>query len=615
MNAPGLDRLNSIRERNKLDPSFINKDLYRLLYKDDLYITAYEKIKGNKGALTSGTDEKTLDGFGVETISDIIGKMRKDSYQFKPAKRIYIPKPGKKEKRPLGIPSSEDKLVQEVLRMILEAIFEPIFSSKSHGFRLNKSPHTALREVRSNFGGMTWVIEGDIKGAYDNVDHKVLLNAIRTKISDERFISLIKRSLKAGYMEFRKPIIQPLFGTPQGSIISPILFNIYMHEFDQFVEREIIELEAGNVNKKQRSEYAKFQKEIEKTEKAFPSDKTDPLYKKLLNKIKRLKLKRTKVQPFESTSIPVRVRFNRYADDWIIGIAGPKTLALSLKDRVGKFLSEQLHLELSPDKTKVTNIRSEGFLYLGYQMKIATNRKITKSTTPTGKFTYRRTTGHLLKLMVPVQRLITRLKFKGMCNGDGNSISMKAWTVQEDWHIVSTYNAMIRGLINYYYMIDYPHAMRRVYYLLRMSCAKTLSHKHKMGSVAKAFNKYGKDLTVPAPKGTPEGKGKLTSLVPWDVKDFRRRKPLLNLKDPFTIQLSLRTRSLVNSCCVVCGSPDRIEMHHIRHIKSSSNPDSFAKVIGRLNRSQIPVCKECHWKIHKGEYDQMSLSDLKSLSG
>lgn len=614
MNVAGLNRLDSIRQRNKTDPSFINKDLYRLLYKEDLYITAYENIKGNKGALTSGTDDKTLDGFGVDIVSDIIEKMRKGAYQFKPARRIYIPKPGKKEKRPLGIPSSEDKLVQEVLRIILEAIFEPVFSSKSHGFRPNRSPHTALRDIRSNFSGMTWVIEGDIKGAYDNVDHKVLLNAIRTKISDDRFISLIKRSLKAGYIEFRKPLIEPLFGTPQGSIISPILFNIYMHGFDKFVEQEIIDLEAGNVNKKQRSEYAKFQKEIEKTEKAFPSDKTDPLYKKLLNKIKRLKMKRTKVQPFESASIPVRVRFNRYADDWIIGIAGPKTLALSLKDRIGTFLSEQLHLELSPDKTKVTNIRSEGFLYIGYEMKIAINRKITKSTTPSGKFTYRRTTGHLLKLMAPIPRLITRLKVKGMSNGEGNPVSMKAWTVQEDWHIVNAYNALIRGLFNYYSMIDYPQAMRRVYYLLKMSCAKTLSHKHKMGSVAKAFTKYGKDLTVSAPRGTPEGKGKPTSLVPWDVTAFRRRKPLLNLRDPFTIQLSLRTRSLVNSCCVVCGNLDRIEMHHIRHIKSSSNPNSFAKVIGRLNRSQVPVCKECHWKIHRGEYDQMSLSDLKSLS-
>ena len=503
MNASGLNRLNSIRERNKLDFSFINKDLYRLLYKEDLYITAYENIKGNKGALTSGTDNQTLDGFGVETISNIIEKMRKGTYQFKPARRIYIPKPGRKEKRPLGIPSSEDKIVQEILRMILETIFEPIFLPNSHGFRPNRSPHTALREVSINFSGTIWVIEGDIKGAYDNVDHKVLLNAIRTKISDERFISLIKKSLKAGYLEFRKPFIEPLFGTPQGSIISPLLFNIYMHGFDKFVEQEIIELEKGNVNKKQRSEYAKFQKEIEKTEKAFPSDKTDPLYKKLLNKIKRLKKKRTQIQVFESSSIPIRVRYNRYADDWVIGIAGPKTVALNLKDKIGKYLFEQLHLELSPDKTKVTNIRSEVFLYLGYHMKIATNRKINKSTTPTGKFTYRRTTGHLLKLMVPVQRVINRLKVKGMSNGEGNPTSMGAWTVQEDWHIVNAYNALIRGLMNYYSMTDYPNAMRRVYYILRMSCAKTLSHRHKMGSVAKALTKYGKNLTVQTPKGTP----------------------------------------------------------------------------------------------------------------
>ena len=531
MNASGLNRLNSIRQRNKIDTSFINKDLYRLLYKEDLYITAYEKIKGNKGALTSGADNKTLDGFGADIISNIIERMRKGTYQFKPAI-----KPGRKETRSLGIPSLEDKIVQEMLRMILEAIFEPIFSSNSHGFRPNRSPHTALREVKSNFSGTIWVIEGDIKGAYDNVDHKVLLKAIRTKISDERFISLIKKSLKAGYLELRNPFIEPLFGTSltsiygcttfclqnvKDSILSPMLLNIYMHDLDKFVEQQIIDLEKGNVNKKQRSEYAK---EIEKTEKAFPSNKADPLYKKLTNKIKRLKKKRTQIQVFESSSIPIRVRYNRYADDWIIGIAGPKSLALNLKDRIEKFLSEQLHLELSPDKTKVTNIRSEVFLYLGYCMKIATNRKINKSTTPTGKLTYRRTTGDLLKLMVPVQRLITWLKLKGMSNGEGNSTSMTAWTVQEDWHIVNSYNALIRGLMNYYSMIDYPNAMRRVYHLLRMSCAKTLSHKHKMGSVAKAFNKYGKDLEVKPPKGTPEGKGKSISLVPWDVN-----KPSLNL--------------------------------------------------------------------------------------
>jgi retron-type reverse transcriptase len=171
MENQALARLEALRRHNA-DRGWVNFDLYRLLYRPELYEVAYERIKSKPGNLTAGSDGTTLDGFSVRVITDLITSLRDESFRFRPARRILIPKAGGKL-RPLGIPSPPDKAVQEVLRLILEAIYDSpygaYFLECSHGFRPNRSCHTALREFSDRWAGVTWIIEGDITSCFDEI--------------------------------------------------------------------------------------------------------------------------------------------------------------------------------------------------------------------------------------------------------------------------------------------------------------------------------------------------------------------------------------------------------------------------------------------------------------
>jgi len=208
--------------------------LYRNLYNPNFYLIAYQNIYSNKGSMTKGIDGKTLDGMGMERINRIIKKLKDNSYQPNPVRRQYIPKTNGKL-RPLGIPSADDKLVQEIVRMILESIYEEGFSKQSHGFRPKRSCHTALEQIQRTYTGIKWFVEGDIKGCFDNIDQHILVGILRRKIHDEQFITLIWKFLRAGYME-NWIYNETYSGAAQGSVISPILANIYMNELDVFMQ-------------------------------------------------------------------------------------------------------------------------------------------------------------------------------------------------------------------------------------------------------------------------------------------------------------------------------------------------------------------------------------------
>ena len=229
-----LDRIMKNSRNNKEE---IFTRLYRYMLRPDLYYLAYNKLYRNKGASTKGVDDDTADGFSEEKINKIIQSLSDETYTPKPVRREYIPKKrNSTKKRPLGLPTFTDKLVQEVLRMILEAIYEPTFSDFSHGFRPNRDCHTALNSLKQEFTGVTWFIEGDIKGCFDNIDHHVLVGIINSKIKDARLIKLIWKFLKAGYMEDWK-YNSTHSGCPQGGVISPIFSNIYLNELDKFAEK------------------------------------------------------------------------------------------------------------------------------------------------------------------------------------------------------------------------------------------------------------------------------------------------------------------------------------------------------------------------------------------
>lgn len=608
MEFKGLNRLEQIRQKNTQNPNWINKDLYRLLYKEDMYVSAYEKIKRNYGALTTGTTKETFDGFSRKKILTVIETMQNNQYEFKPARRILIPKAKKGSFRPLGIPNPEDKLVQEVIRMILEAIYEGTFVEESHGFRPNKSCHTALRQVKQQFDGVKWVVEGDIEGAYDNINHRVLLTLLRRRIKDERFIQLIDRSLKAGYLYGNRPILS-VTGTPQGSIVSPILANIYFHELDLFVKRIQADQEevASATKRKTTKDYNALATGIQNQEQLI-ADCHDPTERrKLVNKLRRLKRKRASVQAYETKTIPVKIYYVRYADDWVIGVNGPKIVAEQLKTRVAKFMMDTLKLRLSAEKTKLTYLKTTKALFLGYELVVNPNIKRMKLKTASGKMYYKRTTGHFIKLDAPIHSIVKRLYLKGFCDSKGKPISKSSWVGSEDRRIVQSFSYVLNGLANYYSGADNQRKLIRIQYILQMSCACTLSHKHK-STLKKVFEKHGTNLTV---KRLVDGKVKETSL-PLRKYNKDSQKWLLKHthQEPFEVFIARRTRSKLSENCCICGSNVQIEMHHIKNVRKAKDGTGFNKILGIINRKQIPVCRDCHLSIHNGKYDGKSLSDF-----
>ena len=207
--------------------------LYRQMFNRDLYLLAYGNIYSNQGAMTPGTGEETADGMSEEKIDQIIEAMRREKYRFAPARRTYIPKKNGKL-RPLGMPSWSGKLVGEVVRLLLEAIYEPQFSDNSHGFRRVRGCHTALRKINDTWTGTAWFVEGDISDCFGSLDHEVILWILAEEIHDNRFLRLIRNMLKAGYLEDWE-YHDTLSGGPQGGMVSPILSNVYLHKLDEFV--------------------------------------------------------------------------------------------------------------------------------------------------------------------------------------------------------------------------------------------------------------------------------------------------------------------------------------------------------------------------------------------
>lgn len=341
-NMKALERLEVIRHLNS-QREWINSNLYKLTLKEDMLIVAYERLKSQPGNMTPGSDPETLDGTSMRTIEILSEHLRTEKYQPKPVRTVYIPKANGK-KRKLGIPGPRDKIVQEVVRMILEAVYDSpkgaYFKDSSHGFRRARSCHTALQEVQ-RWSGVTWLIEGDIKSCFDDIDHGILIEILRKKIKDDRLIVLIQKFLKAGYLDVNRVMKNSLAGTPQGGIISPILSNVYLHELDEYVEQLQREYEKGK-QRKLNPEYRKLQRRRIKL--AEEGKTGTPEYRELTRAMRKTPSMDPKDPEF------VRIKYVRYADDWIIGVTGSYELAEEIKEKIGQFLKSKLNLTLSQEK-------------------------------------------------------------------------------------------------------------------------------------------------------------------------------------------------------------------------------------------------------------------------
>ena len=346
--------LNIIRERARRGLPVVN--IYRTLYQRDLYLLAYSKLYKNEGALTQGTTSETVDGLSLNKIDQLIESIRFERFRWTPVRRTYIPKKNGKT-RPLGLPVFSDKLLQEVIRLILEAYYEPRFSDSSHGFRPGRGCHTALRAITQKGHGTKWFIEGDIKGCFDHIDHTIVLDLLQKDFPDTRFLLLMKRLLQAGYVE-NWTYHQTHSGVPQGSIIGPILSNLVLDKLDKFMEETLVPGFHKGKRRTVNPVYAKLTRDAAKARKEGDLGRA-----KMLNQqAQRLPSRLPDDPTFK------RVWYVRYADDWLVGVIGSKDDAVTIKTRIAQFLQNELHLELSQEKTLITHARTEKANFLGYEL-------------------------------------------------------------------------------------------------------------------------------------------------------------------------------------------------------------------------------------------------------
>jgi group II intron reverse transcriptase/maturase len=610
MGQKTLERLEHLRKQNS-DKAWTNHDLYRLMYQEELYIVAYERIKSKPGNMTPGADEETLDGFSLGKMQEIIQAMRTEQFHFKPVRTTFIPKANGKLRK-LGIPCVRDKVVQEVMHMILEAIYDSphgaYFRETSHGFRPNRSCHTAMREFRGKWSAVNWLIEGDIQACFDEIEHHTLVAILRKKIKDERFLNLIWKLLNAGYMDLHGERKDSLIGSPQGGIVSPILANVYLHELDAFVEGLRTELEKG----KEKRRNPTWRRLIKRKHRLIARKQTRT------GEFKDL-LKRTRDVPAMLVNDPefIRVKYLRYADDWLIGVCGSRALAEEIKERVKCFLKDHLHLTLSEEKTCITNTRTEEAFFLGTILKIGNggNAKLTRQTSRTGKTFKRRTTGSETVMKAPLPRLMKRLAQRGFCTNEGKATPKPGWAFLDEDQIVSLYSGVNRGIQNYYRFVDNWEQVRRVQHTLRFSLAKTLAQKFKI-TVAKVFQRYGKEFTIVV-RGTGGKEDRKVSFY-LNHNWAKQREAFQGGEYPdidlVRTAIRMRTRSKLGKPCCICGeTAGQVVMHHVRHVRKLSDKreaTGFNRILRAINRKQIPVCPPCHGNIHRGAYDGLKLSEL-----
>lgn len=579
--------------------------VYRHLFDPELFLTAYGKIYRNDGATTKGTTAETVDGMSLQRIHNIIGFLRMERYTWTPVRRTEIPKPNGKT-RPLGIPTWSDKLVQEVLRMLLEPYYEQRFSNHSHGFRPNRSCHTALKEVYKVWKGTVWFIEGDIKGCFDNIDHSILLDIIQRDIHDGRLVKLIEGLLKAGYMSDWK-YYDTLSGTPQGGIISPLLANIYLNELDRFIEDALIPTYTRGRTRQRDQDYTRITGQIRTAQ-----------HRGDFKEAKRLKLERRKMSSVDSFDPDYRrLRYVRYADDFLLGFAGPKNEAEEIRAKISEFLTQRLRLALSMEKTLITHATDDKANFLGYEVLVTKEGNyLTGNGERHGKYANGK-----VALLMP-RKVV--LKYRDRFSKRGKVIHRTELLNDTDYTIIQRYQSILRGLYNYYCMaINVSKRMNNIRWILETSLTKTLAHKLKC-SVAKVFQKYQvtvsdhKMLRVVVQRPDKDPLVAIFGGIPFERipdgqtgHDFRFEQKW-NYPAYGRSEVILRLKA---GRCELCERNDvPTQVHHIRKLADIDRPGRrpkapWEKVMAARKRKTLVVCDDCHWDIHSGRYSGPKLRD------
>jgi len=585
--------------------------LHRLMRSPYLYERAYVRVSRNKGAMTAGVDGQTFDGMSLEKLADLSRRVADGTYRPRPVRRVYIPKASGKM-RPLGIPTTEDRLVQEVVRTILEAIYEPVFSKHSHGFRPGRSCHTALEEVRNTWTGMKWLIEVDVRGFFDNIDHDILLQLLERRIDDPRFVGVIKGMLQAGCLDdwvFERTYS----GTPQGGVVSPLLANIYLHELDLFMA----EMRAGfdrGARRRPFPRYLALERRIMRLRQKIDTLRTGGAgeieVRECLKRIKTVEAERRTVPSVDPMDPDYRrLRYCRYADDFLIGIIGSKADAERVMAEVQACLNQRLNLEVSPEKSGIT-AASKGARFLGFHACAFTMRSagsMVRRDRGEGRTlrVRRRPTRGNIKLWVPRDRVYAFCRRKRY----GNLDTRDGWPRPQfldssDAEILLAFNSELRGFANYYAIADGVKSSLGLLELVTFrSLLATLASRHrKSASWVKKRLRYGSDYAV-----TYMVRDQPRILNLWRLKHLKLETWYRATVDTVTVgsRLAQSDNDLVARLnareCQACGdTTGPFEVHHVRALKDMRGSPFTAVKRSSRQRKTIVLCRRCHVAHHAG---------------
>jgi len=593
--------LNSLTEHSgNLNYKF--ERLYRILFNEEMYYAAYQRIYAKPGNMTAGSDGQTIDQMSLNRIEKLIASLKDESYQPQPSKRVYIPKKNGKI-RPLGVPAFNDKLLQEVVKMTLEAIYEGQFENTSHGFRHKRSCHTALAQIQKTFCGVKWFVEGDIKGFFDNINHNILINTLKERISDDRFIRLIRKFLNAGYLENWK-FHHSYSGTPQGGIVSPILANIYLDKLDKYMKEYIEKFDRGKNRKRSKKSISLEYKQCcilkKLKEVKCQSEKTEL--------IKQYKANHKEYMKFPSgDEMDVsykRLKYVRYADDFLIGIIGSKQDAINIKEEVKNFLNEKLALELSDEKTLITHAEKPA-KFLGYEVSVrksdATRRNANGTLMRAFNKRIRLTIG---KDLIKNKLLEYRALDIKIHNGkeQWKPKSRPKLVCNDDLEILDKYNKEIRGLYNYFSLANNCSTLSNFGYIMQYSMYKTFAQKYRT-STSEILRKYHRN-------GHFSVRYRLKSGVVKDLTfyhdGFKKKDPVsyTNIDSQPNISYTAST-SLINRLkaekCEMCGTTGKLVMHHVRKLKDLKGKTPLEKRMMARKRKTIALCGNCLKPTHQNE--------------
>ena len=597
---------------------------YEELLKEESYIEAYKQQKSNKGE--SGVEKKRMrDGVSASWIKSTVDEMKTREFKFRPSSRRCILKANGK-KRPLGIATQRDKVVQRAIRNVLEPAYESqVFLPTSHGFRPNRGVHTAIESIRG-WQGVTWIIEGKINACYESIDQDILGEVLKKRVKDQDILELYRKLVKAGYVESDIRCSSGL-GIKKGGVLYPFLSNVYLHELDEYVALLKATHDSVGAVSTRNPVYHNTCNRLLEAVKAYRKSPSSL-------KLRKIRAERKLRGSLASgTRIGQRIQYVRHADDWMVGVIGPLSFAEEIKSKIARFLAEKLKLELNSEKTLITKVGVDPVYFLNFKIQATSHENWEGYAVKGVKGVQQRKGGGDIKVYAPMENIMKKLASLHLVSEAYSGIAYGKWVHFTDYEIIAKYKEMLLGLYEYYHIVDNPYGLHRIHYVLKYSAAHTLAMKHK-STISKMFTQYGPHLTV-APPATTKGEvndslqlvttkagsiknkgvsAPATMALPahfttsQGIKNYRksRKAPMRsNFVDPLeVVQHRPRSHFMFDAECSVCGSTQNVEMHHVKHLKDLKAKKDVASVrMSSLLRKQLPVCKLCHMKIHTGRYD------------